>query len=270
MHRRYVLTIHDESFDPHSIADFIRYGIFGRETCPTTKRKHWQGFICLSKPQRISYLKKHIHPTAHYEPSYGTLKQNKDYCSKEDPNPIIIGTEPTQGSRTDIYEFRDAILSKASDSDLVSDYPHQVALYPKFIQTVRSSVYSHRSPDNPPDVRWYYGPSGSGKTSAVYNKFPAADIYNGFARYPFFNGYTQQPVCLLDDFRKGDIPFNFLLRLLDRYPFTVETKGSSVPFNSPVIIITSPYHFDGLYFDEDNDQISRRIKNKLYFSLDSS
>ena len=58
----------------------------------------------------------------------------------------------------------------------------------------------------------------------------------------------------MDDFRSGDIPFNRLLRYLDRYPCGVPVKGGRVPFNPRLIVITCPRvprdefvrHADGL------------------------
>jgi hypothetical protein len=56
-------------------------GIVGKETCPTTNKKHLQGFIHLNKPMRLSELK--ITGSPHWEACKGNEEQNTKYCSKE-------------------------------------------------------------------------------------------------------------------------------------------------------------------------------------------
>src|ERR1700735_2197349 len=70
----------------------IVYGLFGLETCPNTGRKHMQGYIQLKKKYSSTYLKKNIHPTANFENAKGTLRQQYDYITKEDTEPIEWGT----------------------------------------------------------------------------------------------------------------------------------------------------------------------------------
>ena len=66
----------------------------------------------------------------------------------------------------------------------------------------------------------------------------------------------------MDDFRPSNMPFNKLLRVLDRYPVMVETKGSSRYLNSKNIIITAPMSPKEMFnykTDEDIQQLLRRI-----------
>jgi len=65
--------------------------------------------------------------------------------------------------------------------------------------------------------------------------------------------------------------FSELLRLLDRYPYTVETKGGSVQFNASMIIFTSPHspmEMWGARTQEDLQQLMRRITEVRHFSVD--
>lgn len=61
----------------------FKYAIFGRETCPDTKKPHLQGFVACYKQQYLTQMKK-LFPDgkAHFEIAQGTPKHNKDYCSK--------------------------------------------------------------------------------------------------------------------------------------------------------------------------------------------
>ena len=64
--------------------------------------------------------------------------------------------------------------------------------------------------------------------------------------------------------------FSELLRLLDRYPMQVETKGGSVAFNSPLIIITAPQSPMDMWSgrtQEDLQQLLRRITEVRFFEV---
>ena len=65
---------------------------------------------------------------------------------------------------------------------------------------------------------------------------------------------------LIDDFRKDFCKFHVLLRILDRYEFRVEVKGSSRQLRAKKIAITCPFHPRLVYETrEDVGQLIRRI-----------
>lgn len=66
------------------ITNNCKYGIFGLEICPKTKREHLQGFMWLKQSQRKWYLKK-FDGNFHFERMYKkwTPYKNKVYCWKE-------------------------------------------------------------------------------------------------------------------------------------------------------------------------------------------
>jgi len=64
-------------------------------------------------------------------------------------------------------------------------------------------------------VHWLAGPTGCGKTMMAFGN--GEDVWMSSV-LPWFDGYVGQAEAILDDYRSGDIPFNRLLRLLDRYP----------------------------------------------------
>lgn len=86
-----------------------------------------------------------------------------------------------------------------------------------------------------------------------------------------------QPVAILDDFRKGDCSFKFLLRLLDRYRLAVPIKGGHVQWVPKYIFITCPYE-PKAYFQytdaaghqverEDIGQLMRRITHIVHVGV---
>ena len=82
--------------------------VYGREKCPTTDKRHLQGFMQLKKPMRITEIKLVGNP--HLEPTLGSEEQNIKYCSKDGdivkyPAPInlISALRPFQAEIEQIY-----------------------------------------------------------------------------------------------------------------------------------------------------------------------
>lgn len=96
------------------------------------------------------------------------------------------------------------------------------------------------------NVLWFHGETGTGKTREAIRLMEekykdnywvsAGDIKN------FKNGYAGEEGVILDDLRCGDIKFNDLLRLCNRYKYSVNVKGTVIPWMAVDIIITSPHH----------------------------
>ena len=86
---------------------------------------------------------------------------------------------------------------------------------------------------------YIYGPAGSGKTSSILDIFGRRDVFIASLSSSFpFDGYEGEKVLLLDDFRSS-LPYSELLRILDRYPYRVNIKGSSRYACWEKIVITS-------------------------------
>ena len=76
----------------------------------------------------------------------------------------------------------------------------------------------------------------------------------------FWDGYYGQKYVIIDDFRKDFCTFHELLRILDRYPYRVHIKGSSLYLEATTIIITSCFGPEEVYETrEDLQQLMRRI-----------
>ncbi|MFZ4500388.1 MAG: hypothetical protein ACOYMZ_02695 [Minisyncoccia bacterium] len=269
---RYCFTIHNytkvELKNFHKLAEALekhRYISYGLEIAPENKTPHIQGYVELKTAQRYSFLHNYFNFKRkkevlkfHVEIANGTAEDNKKYNSK-DGEFFEFGESTTQGTRTDLKVIKEAV--KANPKNLKGTIDEHGNNYQqiKFAESLTKYYLENRDPSAPPIVYWIYGSPGIGKTRMIYRNFKdvcPVSSYNWLG-----TDYAQNECFLLDDFRRDDLPFNTVLKITDRYPFTLEFKGSQIPLNSPYIIFTSPksieetYHFSG----EDIKQLHRRI-----------
>lgn len=75
--------------------------IFGRETCPTSGRKHFQRFISFKNRHMLSSIKK-VAPNAHFVFVRGSVQENIDYF-KKDNEFKKFGTCPSSSATNNAY-----------------------------------------------------------------------------------------------------------------------------------------------------------------------
>lgn len=121
-----------------------------------------------------------------------------------------------------------------------------------------------------PTVWWFYGATGTGKTKRALELLPNAWISGKNLKW--WQGYECHDSVLIDDYRKDFCTFHELLRILDRYPYSVEIKGGSRQLVAKFMIITCPFTPLDLYENQGDsvNQLLRRIDKIFYFdgSLD--
>ncbi len=88
----------------------------------------------------------------------------------------------------------------------------------------------------------YWGPPGSGKSAHALELGGESQYWLTPPKHAggdvWWDGYDGHHTVIIDEFY-GWLPRSTLQRLVDRYPFMVETKGGAVPFVAKRIIITS-------------------------------
>lgn len=232
----------------------VTFLIYNVEQCPDTQRIHYQGYLELSKALTIvKLLDTFDFPDApHIETAYGSSLHNVIYCAKQASRiagPYIFGTPRRQGERTDITSFRDTISTGASDTQLIADFPTEMAKYNKFARLVSSMTFKkrshtlHRRQLRPRVIVLWSRGTGTGKTKYVYSQHSPEDIYviesgTGTRHSLWFDDYQGEEIFLLDDFY-GNVSRDWLLRFLDRYTLRVQTKGGHVYLVRRLIYITS-------------------------------
>jgi hypothetical protein len=249
-----------ESLEKH------RYICFGLEIAPTTGTKHIQGYIQLNIAQRLTFLHNYFSFTKggellkfHIDMANGTPDQNRDYC-KKDGQFYEFGEPMSQGNRTDMTEIKNSIRDNPKNLNAIIDEQGNNLQQVRFAQTLQPIYLPKRDPEHPPTVYWIFGDTGIGKTRLVSRTFE--DICYVSSYKWLGTDYNQNECFLLDDFRPGNLEFETILKITDRYPFTLEFKGSQIPLNSEYIIFTSPYSlnatFDG-HTRENLQQLKRRL-----------
>lgn len=88
------------------------------------------------------------------------------------------------------------------------------------------------------EVTLHYGPPGTGKTFCCDSE--DAYYYDGDSN-GFWNGYEGQSKVIFDEFGGHVLKPKQLQRVLDKYRFTANIKGGSVPFKGTDIHICSNY-----------------------------
>lgn len=251
-------TQHEESIQ----ALKSKYLIYGYELAPTTGTPHLQGYIYFENTRTLSAVIKKM-KDCHVEFAKGTTSQNYVYCTKSEKF-FESGERPKEsGKRTDIESIKILAKSGAKDQDIAEAATSYQAL--KFGLYLKQF---HRPLKVKPIVYWFHGESGSGKTRKAFELYPDAYWHD---TGKWFCNYHEQDVAIFDDLRPNCFPFNYLLRLLDRYPMTVETKGSTTQWNPKIIIITSCMSPDKFVpLGEDPKQLLRRIDEIELFLSDFS
>lgn len=273
--KRYCFTIHNytpqELTQFHELAESLekhRYICYGLETAPDTGTKHIQGYIELHTTQRLGFVQRYFNIKRdgkvhkfHLEIANGTAEQNKKYTSKDGEH-FEFGEPQTQGTRNDLIAIKRRMEDDPRDlTGVVREHGNNYQQI-KYAENLQPYYLNHRDPEVPPTVIWICGDTGVGKTSLVYKTFGKDNICSVSSYNWLGTDYHQQECLLMDDFRPEDLPFNTLLKITDRYPFTLERKGGHIPLNSPYIIITSPKFIKYTFTDnkEKVEQLLRRVK----------
>lgn len=261
----------DTDYDAIIAKGQIRWIAVGKEVCPSTGRPHHQCFIYMHNNKTKGALScKKIGdmfgpPTAHTEPMRGSLAENEAYCSKEDSYETY-GEKPAQGTRTDIQEVAQEIISgkRRADDILIEDtgFFHK---YGRTLRELEAVIMRKKWRTEMTQGIWYCGVSGCGKSHKAFEGFNPDTHYVKNLSEDWWDGYKQQDIVILNEFR-GQIKFAELLDLCDKWPKTVKWRNREpVPFISKTIIVACIKRPEDVYVnsaqdDEPWSQFERRFK----------
>lgn len=250
--------------------DGITYIVFQRER-GANGTPHVQGYINSANSRSLASWRTLISGRAHIERARGTAQENQAYCSKDEgrePGTTVHtwGRIPEQGKRNDLDAVGALIKGGATEREVFESDPSSYIKFSAGIKRALGLIQGKRSWKT--RVFWFYGPTGTGKSREAYDRFPEAYTKPGATKW--WDGYDGQSDVIVDDYRRDFCTFAELLRLLDRYPLTVEYKGGYTAFLARNIVITTPYcprrTWEGRC-DEDIAQLERRIEEVKLFDV---
>lgn len=236
---RFSITI----FNTKTITDLPDWASFfmgQREKCPTTGRKHLQCYFETPSRRGLKKLIPEIeaflgHHDFHVETSQGSQAQNITYCSKPETRyknqHFTMGEPKNPGKRSDLTTLANIVTEGATDEDILNLNPSYFR-YDRLIDKIRQvKMASFKTKLREVEVIFITGESGAGKSQQVWEAIQGKEYYippPPKNKTLWFNGYTGQDILVLDDLNSDDLARVLLLRLTDRYPLTLETKGNVV------------------------------------------
>ncbi len=223
--------------NPEGMVDFdhheMEYLVY-QEEVGESGTYHFQGYCEFTKQISLMRAKALLGgATVHVERRRGSQAQAIAYCKDAekrvaDTEPYEYGEPRSQGKGMDLEGFKGAVMQGAKLRDLLDDHWGVIARFPEYYQTLNLLNRPERTTDLV--VHLLIGETGLGKTRTVMEKYGGSDDFyvgalnNGTM---WFDTYDGQSVVLLDDFSgaSSHFPLCSLLRVLDRYPLLVPTKG---------------------------------------------
>lgn len=163
------------------------------------------------------------------------------------------------------------VMEKQPVEDFMTENPEMMMDAPAIKRAIECYQLLTAKPRDPnvcqPEIHIYWGPSGSGKSLYAFNNYPGAywlsrtsDRGEGW-----WDGYAGQKTVVIDEFY-GWLTYDFVLRLADRYPLHLNTKGGRLVCQVETVVFTSnkPYK-DWWNLAEDRwPALERRIKKDVY------
>lgn len=224
------------------------YIVLQKEKCPNTERLHLQGYFAFTNRVRFSGVKTALKDNSvHIEPRKGSHDEAYAYCTKDESRvegPFVYGNDGTIKKSGDnkFKAMLDDVKAGRNDLELAETHSGLWLRYYKALQYYRTLTVPAR--DFKTEVRVYYGASGVGKSRRA--AFEAGVQVYRKPRGEWWDGYDGSSNVIIDDFY-GWIPFDELLRCLDRYSHRVPVKGGFVNFAPKLVIITSNVEPRGWY-----------------------
>jgi len=233
---------------------------------------HVQGYLCVSPSKPLAFMKRNYNSRAHWEKRYApTHKQAIDYCSKEETRiagpwewgerPLETGVNKGAAGPEALMECKAHLDNGGNFEELYDSHFKCMSRNSKFLKEYNLTLKTKQR-NWQTTVKVYWGDTGTGKSRrALYEAGENAYWMKKPARQQgvFFDNYDGHENVVIDEFY-GWIPWDVLLRMIDRYPMLVDTKGGMVNFCPKVIWITSnknPYQWYGNI--QDDSPLRRRL-----------
>ncbi len=226
----------------YEMTEDIRYICWGEEICPTTKRKHYNGWLQFAqkKKKRLGGVKKLCRSKViHLEPCRGTEEANEKYC-KKDGKWKKLGEFFTQGKRTDLDGLKKILDEGGTLKDIADENFQSFIQYNRGFQEYKKIVDKNRRKCfRTVKTIHIHGETGLGKTRKAMSYSDNTYKIQGNA-LQWWDGYDGEETLVIDEY-DSQVPLTELLGILDGYQLRLPIKGSFTYANWTKVIITSNY-----------------------------
>lgn len=243
-------TVFEMDFDFSKLNEKLQFYAYGKETCPETKREHYQCFGYSAQAQRWSWWHKLLAPH-HFQECNGTLAQNEKYCAKAGQY-TEYGVKPMgDGKKRSLECLAEAVVEAGRTGvplDEVVLQPESQATFCQYNNGL-SKLYNMAvtqkcrkvDKDFAPEVIYIWGPPGSGKTRMVRELDPEVFMIPLADKYKWKDGYCGQDAVVYENVSPERIEPDHFLVEIDRYYCQVSVKSSFIGWRPRRIYITSVY-----------------------------
>jgi len=256
-------TIPKEKWIP-SIPDEVSW-IKGQLELGSSGYEHWQFVFSTSKKTSLAQVCSIFEgTTGHFELTRSNAADQ--YVWKDDTSlgeQFEFGRKPLKRNNAVDWE---QIRQSALVGDLSAIPPD---VFVRYYRSLTSIAQDHLRPvalERTCQVFW--GKTGTGKSMRAWSE-AGMDAFSKDPRTKWWTGYRDQGNVVVDEFR-GDIDISHILRWIDRYPVSVETKGSARPLLATKFWFTSNLDPRSWYPDiceETRAALLRRLKIIHFDSL---
>lgn len=243
-----------------------KYVLFGKEVAPSTGTPHLQGYVRFKSERAIGGVRKEF--GCHVEIAKGSFEENYKYCTKGGDF-VERGVKPmTQVEKGDTEKVRWKRIIDAVEGGeyewLKDNEPRFYAEGERTMSSIRKRC--RRDPEPLTDLtnEWWYGPTGTGKSRLAFEENPGA--YRKDPKERWWDGYEGQKVVIIDDFDKFQVSQGGdMKRWMDHYPFMAPYKGGYTSIRPEKIIVTSNYHPNEIWEDDQTlNPICRRVNLRSF------
>lgn len=188
---------------------------------------------------------KKVHPLAHWEVRRGTHEQALTYVTKDESSlgqRFIFGDPPNAPGKTNDSSEFDEVKAKLDEGKTLAEIADcHFSLFLKH----HSGLASYIGKKRPARRTWLtknlviFGSTGTGKSRFCHDLellFPGEVYWK--SKDKWWGDYNGEPYIVMDEFY-GWVPYDELLRMLDRYVFRPEVKGAHIYVQPRAVVFTS-------------------------------